>query len=167
MPECFGSWKSVYDRFRAWTANGLWPAILSGLSARGCDNEYLMIDSTAVRVHAHGANPPGGQLAQAMGRSRSSLSTKVHVAWVRRRDSLLKKALLRQLPHPHALLLRQTRFAPSSLVSCYPHHSVKSPLYTYDTRASVVAQLAMPTGQTIAYARDLFCISPEIITLKK
>jgi len=80
LPECFGSWKSVYDRFRAWTANGLWPAILGGLSARGCDNEYLMIDSTAVRMHAHGANPPGGQTAQAMGRSRSSLSTKVHVA---------------------------------------------------------------------------------------
>jgi hypothetical protein len=31
----------------------------------------------------------------------------------------------------------------------------------------VVAQLAMPTGQTIAYARDLFCISLEIITLRK
>lgn len=77
---CFGSWKSAYDRFRAWTANGLWSAILSRLSTQHCDNEYLMIDSTAVRVHAHGANPPGGQMAQAMGRSRSSLSTKVHVA---------------------------------------------------------------------------------------
>ena len=30
-------------------------------------------------------------------------------------------------------------------------------LCTYYTRASVVAQLAMPTGQTIAYARDAHC----------
>ena len=60
MPECFGSWKSVYDRFRAWTANGLWPAILSGLSARGCDNEYLMIDSTIVRAHQQAASGKGG-----------------------------------------------------------------------------------------------------------
>jgi hypothetical protein len=39
-----------------------------------------MIDSTAMRVHAHAANPGGGQAAQAMGRSRSSLSTKIHLA---------------------------------------------------------------------------------------
>ena len=58
----------------------MWPAILAGLSAAARDNEYLMIDSTAMRVHAHGANPPGGQTAQAMGRSRSSLSTKIHLA---------------------------------------------------------------------------------------
>ncbi len=80
LPACFGRWKSVYDRFRAWTENGLWKSILGGLSAPARDDEYLMIDSTAMRVHAHGANPPGGQLAQAMGRSRSSLSTKIHLA---------------------------------------------------------------------------------------
>lgn len=39
-----------------------------------------MIDSTAVRVHAHGAGPAGGQLAQAMACSRASLSTKIHLA---------------------------------------------------------------------------------------
>lgn len=54
--------------------------ILGGLSAARRDDEYLMIDSTAVRVHAHGAGPAGGQLAQAMGRSKASLSTKIHLA---------------------------------------------------------------------------------------
>ena len=33
-----------------------------------------------MRVHAHGAGPAGGQLAQAMGRSKASLSTKIHLA---------------------------------------------------------------------------------------
>lgn len=80
LPAQFGPWQSVYDRFRAWTANGLWTSILAGLSAQARDEEYVMIDSTAMRVHAHGANPEGGQLAQAMGRSRSSLSTKIHLA---------------------------------------------------------------------------------------
>ena len=80
LPASFGSWKSVYDRFRAWIDNGLWEAILAGLSAPLRDDEHLMIDSTAMRVHAHGANPPGGQMAQAMARSRSSLSTKIHMA---------------------------------------------------------------------------------------
>jgi hypothetical protein len=39
-----------------------------------------MIDSTAMRVHAHGSIPAGGQFAQAMARSRSSISTKIHMA---------------------------------------------------------------------------------------
>jgi transposase len=57
----------------------LWSAILQAVSA-AADREYLLIDSTAVRIHAHGAGPAGGQLAQAMGRSKASLSTKIHLA---------------------------------------------------------------------------------------
>lgn len=80
LPKAFGAWQSTYGRFRAWSENGLWAAIWTALREKARDDEYLMIDSTAMRVHAHGANPAGGQLAQAMGRSRSSLSTKVHLA---------------------------------------------------------------------------------------
>jgi len=82
LPADFGPWQNVYDRFRAWSDNGLWAAILAGLSNPQRDDEHLMIDRTAMRVHAHGANPRGGQTAQAMamGRSRSSLSAKIHLA---------------------------------------------------------------------------------------
>lgn len=80
LPASFGKWQSVYDRFRAWTHSGLWAAILAAISAHSRDDEYLMVDSTAMRVHAHGANPAGGPLAQAMGRSKASLSTKIHLA---------------------------------------------------------------------------------------
>lgn len=80
LPVCFGPWQSAYSRFREWSRSGLWTSVLSGLSESAGDHEYLMIDSTATRVHAHGANPAGGQIAQAMGRSRASLSTKVHMA---------------------------------------------------------------------------------------
>ena len=80
LPADFGPWQSVYSCFRTWTRNGLWHAILTSVSTAGRDDEYLLIDSTAVRVHAHGAGPAGGQLAQAMGRSKASLSTKIHLA---------------------------------------------------------------------------------------
>ena len=79
LPACFGPWQSVYACFRRWSAAGLWTALLAAISAQR-DDEYLLIDSTAMRVHAHGAGPAGGQLAQAMGRSKASLSTKVHLA---------------------------------------------------------------------------------------
>lgn len=80
LPAPFGRWQSVYSCFRAWVHNGLWQAIHAQLSSQLKDDEYLMIDSTAVRVHAHGSGPAGGQLAQAIGRSRASLSTKIHMA---------------------------------------------------------------------------------------
>ena len=80
LPADFGPWQSVYSCFRTWTRNGLWTAVQTALSTVARDDEHLLIDSTAVRVHAHGAGPAGGQLAQAMGRSKASLSTKIHLA---------------------------------------------------------------------------------------
>ncbi len=72
-------WKSVYSCFRRWTQQGLWQSLLAHISAQR-DDEYLLIDSTCSRVHQHAAGPVGGQLAQAMGRSKASLSTKIHLA---------------------------------------------------------------------------------------
>ena len=54
--------------------------MLTGIAQEHRDDEYLMIDSTRARVHQHAAGPVGGQLAHAMGRSRASLSTKIHLA---------------------------------------------------------------------------------------
>jgi transposase len=76
----FGPWKSAYTSFRRWTKSGLWEALLIAVSAPARDVEYLLIDSTSSRVHQHASGPVGGQLAQAMGRSKASLSTKMHFA---------------------------------------------------------------------------------------
>ena len=38
------------------------------------------LDSTHVKVHGDGANPAGGPEAQAMGRTKGGLNTKIHVA---------------------------------------------------------------------------------------
>lgn len=79
LPSALGKWRSVYSCFRTWTRNGLWQAVLTAMSATQRDDEHLLIDSTAMRVHAHAFEPVGGQLAQAMGRSKASLSTKIHL----------------------------------------------------------------------------------------
>lgn len=80
LPAWFGPWQSAYSSFRRWSKNGFWAAILGQLRAEHREDDAVLIDSTSVRVHQHGANPAGGQLAQAMAVSRASLSTKIHLA---------------------------------------------------------------------------------------
>jgi transposase len=36
VPECYGSWKTVYDRHRRWAMEGVWASVLDELP-RGCD----------------------------------------------------------------------------------------------------------------------------------
>ncbi|NEN82437.1 IS5 family transposase [Paenibacillus elgii] len=77
LPEYYGSWKSVYTRFRRWQMAGVWDQILEHVSIEP-DFENVMIDATVVRVHQHGAGAKGGSNFQAIGRSRGGLTTKIH-----------------------------------------------------------------------------------------
>lgn len=53
LPERFGNWNSVYVRFRRWAKAGTWQHLFEVLADK--DVKTLLIDSTAVRVHQHGA----------------------------------------------------------------------------------------------------------------
>jgi transposase len=61
LPVAYGSWKTVYNRHRRWSADGTWEVVLAELQ-RGCDAEEdewsLGIDSTVVRAHQHAAGAP-------------------------------------------------------------------------------------------------------------
>ncbi|MBH0344716.1 IS5 family transposase [Paenibacillus larvae] len=59
LPEHYGSWKTVYTRFRRWQMAGIWDEILKQVSVSP-DLENIMIDATIVRVHQHGAGAKGG-----------------------------------------------------------------------------------------------------------
>ena len=54
LPERFGEWKSVYQRFNRWAKSGVFERIFKAL-ASDHDNEYMMIDATIVRAHQHSA----------------------------------------------------------------------------------------------------------------
>lgn len=77
LPEYYGSWSTVYSRFRRWQIAGIWDRILEHVSMEP-DFESLMIDATIVRVHQHGTGEKRGGLPQAIGRSRGGLTTKIH-----------------------------------------------------------------------------------------
>lgn len=58
LPERFGPWNSVYQRFRRWARTGRWQRIFEAL--QDADLEWLMIDSTSVRAHQHASGQKGG-----------------------------------------------------------------------------------------------------------
>ena len=78
LPEHFPKWKSVYTRWRRWVQCRLWVRLLDWL-AKEHDPETYALDASYVRVHADGTHARGGWQAQAVGRSRGGLTTKVHL----------------------------------------------------------------------------------------
>jgi len=76
LPERYGPWNTVYTRFRRWGASGLWHRLLACLAKRAT-GQLRHLDCSHIKLHQHGANPPGGQSAQAMGRTKGGLNTKL------------------------------------------------------------------------------------------
>jgi transposase len=79
LPERFGNWNSVFQRFNRWCKAGLFETIMAKL--QDPDLGVLLLDSTIIRAHQHAAGAEGScSQAEALGRSRGGFSTKIHVA---------------------------------------------------------------------------------------
>ena len=56
LPEDFGHWDAVYNRFRRWEARGIWRQLWEHLQGGDCPlTRHLFIDATIVRAHQHAA----------------------------------------------------------------------------------------------------------------
>ena len=58
LPEEFGNWNSVFQRFRRWAKKGVWENLFNAL-VEDPDFEHLMIDATIIRAHQHAAGAKG------------------------------------------------------------------------------------------------------------
>lgn len=54
LPERYGKYKSVHQRFSRWSKAKVWEKIFKSL-LNDKNNHYLMIDSTIVKAHAQAA----------------------------------------------------------------------------------------------------------------
>jgi transposase len=61
LPEIYGYWHVIYDRFSRGSGRGLWAKILLRLQEEeGIECNEVIIDSTTMKVHRHGGGQKGG-----------------------------------------------------------------------------------------------------------
>ena len=60
LPERFGPWKSVYNRFRNWAGKDVWAQIFRELRIEDDDDVGSIADGTTVRAHQDASGGKGG-----------------------------------------------------------------------------------------------------------
>lgn len=55
VPPKYGSWNTIYRRFRRWSEAGVWEAVAVTLAEIMADSGHYSIDSTTVRAHVSAA----------------------------------------------------------------------------------------------------------------
>ena len=61
LPDRYGPYTTVYNRFNRWAKRGVWPRIFEAFAARSLTSMQL-IDSTIVRAHQHAAGGKKGAI---------------------------------------------------------------------------------------------------------
>ena len=59
LPERFGPWKSVYNRFNNWSRRGVWAGVFKALQRRTVRRGSI-VDASIVRAHQDAAGGKGG-----------------------------------------------------------------------------------------------------------
>jgi len=59
LPDAFGPWKTVFNRFDRWSKTGKWGRLLEAVKT-DVDDEWHIVDSTINRTHQHAAGGKGG-----------------------------------------------------------------------------------------------------------
>jgi transposase len=59
LPERFGAWKTIYNRFSRWAKRGVWERLFKELAIE-VDDAGSLVDATIVRAHQDAAGGKGG-----------------------------------------------------------------------------------------------------------
>jgi transposase len=100
LPPDYGGWSNTHRRFIRWRDKGIWEKLLEQLIEEP-DFEWLVIDTTHIKVHPHGVGAIGGN--QEMSRTKGGSIQSYIWPWMRmvcRSECLLRKV-------PQLIALRQ------------------------------------------------------------
>ena len=170
LPKDFGRWDAVYNRFRRWEGRGIWRRLWEHLQTEdGPITCHLFIDATIVRAHQHAAGAlkkHGGQAAQALGRSRGGLSTKIHAGC---RDERTSVAMVLTAGHCHESPVFETVLAQVPPVPSLTHAIMDKGYDSNRIRAQLIAQDIVPVippksnrTASIGYAPDLYKLREKV-----
>jgi len=62
LPERFGPWKTIYNRFDRWSKKGVWKQLFAALQLKP-DKTGSIVDGSNVRAHQDAAGGKGGSTA--------------------------------------------------------------------------------------------------------
>ena len=79
MPDQYGPWSTIYDRFNRWSKTGIWNTIFDAI-VDSHNVDTVMVDATSIRDHPSAAKLKKADKRRCQGRSRGGLGTIVHVA---------------------------------------------------------------------------------------
>jgi transposase len=66
LPEEYGHWHNIYQRFKRWSDRGvIWKILYELQQDKALTMNVVIIDSTAFKVHRHGGGLKGGSRAKA------------------------------------------------------------------------------------------------------
>ena len=74
LPEVYGPYTTVFNRYNRWSKRGLWQAIFAALVATGEAPTTAMIDSSSIKAHrsASGARKGGSASRRSDGRAEAA-----------------------------------------------------------------------------------------------
>jgi transposase len=93
LPPDYGGWKNTHRRFCRWRDKGVWEGILEQL-VQEPDLEWLMMDTTHIKVHKHATGAVGGN--QDMNLTKGGLTQRYIWPWMRM--VCQSELLLQQVP---------------------------------------------------------------------
>ena len=99
----FGSWKTVYNRFRDWSLKRIWPALVKSMTLLKHEANSIL-DSTVVRAHQEAAGGKGG-VKKTPSAGRRGASVKKSHALVDSRGTLRGLTLTQGIRHDSSCAL--------------------------------------------------------------
>lgn len=145
LPERFGPWKTVYNKFAMWSHRGYWERIFRALQLDVAD-DGVIIDASVVRAHQDAAGGKGGSTAMHWGVLEVDSPRRFTLSPTRRaarstsksrRDSSTSRAVAESIVREHGRgneLIADTGYESGAIRACAKKAGLKPVIHPHPRR---------------------------------